>query len=166
MSLCVLTLDGEPALASGYRNGSVRVMRYQDGGWQTDEDKQPKTGNKSLVLSLCVLTLASEPALASVHLDGSVRVMRYQDGGWQADEDKQPKTGNESYVHLLCVLTLDGVPALASGHIDGRVRVIAVSGRRLAGRRRQTAEDRERVTGHVALRADAERRPGPGQQAR
>ena len=130
----MLTLDDEPALASGHTDGSVRVMRYQGGRWQADEDRQPNTGTDSIAWSLCVLTLDGVPALASGHGDGSVRVMRYQDGGWQRP---LPPESNPSVLRRAAAEPTPGppgtpgLPVLASGvfcRAAGKLVVLETAG--------------------------------------
>ena len=112
-AVCPLTVAGQPLLASG---GDDRTVRIWDPA--TGTQRAVLEGHQGRVRAVCPLTVAGQPLLASGSGDGTVRIWDPATGTQRAVLE-----GHQDWVNAVCPLTVAGQPLLASGSGDRTVRI-------------------------------------------
>jgi WD40 repeat protein len=112
-ALCTVTVDGRNLLASGGKDGTVRLWDPR-----TSQQVRVLNGHQDEVNALCTVTLDGRNLLASGGKDGTVRL-------WDPRTSQQVRVlnGHQDEVNALCTVTLDGRSLLASGSDDRMVRL-------------------------------------------
>ncbi|AWI28447.1 hypothetical protein DDW44_06320 [Streptomyces tirandamycinicus] len=115
-ALCEVRVDGTPLLASGGRDGVVRLWNLEDRG----ELVASFTGHRGWVFALCTVRVSGRELLASAGRDHTVRLWDPSDGRLVRAIDTGRGRG---WIFALCQVRTGGRTLIAAGHGNGTVLV-------------------------------------------